>query len=321
MRYRPYFRPAWAPQVLRVRTIHHRHLVVFILGLTVILLSVLISGCSTSGGAGPQLYVAELSYKGGNQTTTSRNAYGQLVSSQSSPDLKVRIGYFGVCTSSKHSNSSSSSSSSNSTSSSGGGGWKCSRNQSSLKSKLPSSNDDPSDLIGTGTDIMKKALSPYVLIIATCFVFATMVIIMLIYTPQSSAYPLATLMGIISFLLTLIGMVWQQTSAQTIVTCVTSMESDNVAGHTGTSVAGLGWVSVIFLLACTIGLVVIYFNDIEDEMENAGVTQAMTTPNPQVMPMEKFQPAPAPVAPQPGFWNTFNPLSWRRPHYDERPQF
>ncbi|KAA8912353.1 hypothetical protein TRICI_003523 [Trichomonascus ciferrii] len=262
--FRPYFNPGFGPRLLRERTIHHRHLVVFILGLAVILMSILISGCSSSSAQGPNLYLLEVKYSQGDSAQTKSagivndTMYDTLKDQTADADVTVRVGYFGICAKSDNHDS-----------------WSCSTNMTQI-AEVPSGGEgDPLNMVYLAFQLKSSSYSPWIMIISTALAFATMVLICCIKTPESAGYPLSVCLSILGFVLNLLAMTWQQTSAVTAAAAINNLTESTAKARPGTSVAGLGWTSVIFQAICCVSLIIIYFSDRRIARENSDIESAI----------------------------------------------
>lgn len=265
--FRPYFNPGFGPRMLRERTIHHRHLVVFFLGLTVILLSILISGCSSASAQGPNLYLLEVKYSQGDSAKVQSSgivndtAYDDLKDMTSDGDVTVRIGYFGICAKSDDH------------------GYSCSTNMTKIAEIPTGGKADPLNMVYLGFKLKATSYSPWMLIICTALTFGTMILICCIKTPESAGYPLSVMVSWLSFTLCLLAMTWQQTSAVTAASAINNLTENTATARSGVSVAGLGWTCVIFLAICSSSLIIIYFSDRRIARENSEIESAMAHGN------------------------------------------
>ncbi|CAN6621751.1 hypothetical protein TRVA0_008S02718 [Trichomonascus vanleenenianus] len=242
------------------RPIHHRHTIAFFLLLSVLLMVILVSGCISTAAQGPNIYAVELKYdsfgtdqdKGSGIINTG--AYQALNSYANTTDLKLHINYFGLC-------STSSVNGKNET------GWFCSNDINAHANRYNQSSDDPLNLLYAGFQLKNHVISPWLLVISTCLTFFSMVTMIITKTAQSYAFGLATLLCVLAFVFSLMGMVWQQTATNAAVQLAIAFSNQAIQGTIGVSTAGLGWVTALFLSMCAVGLVIIFYTEKTIEYE------------------------------------------------------
>jgi hypothetical protein len=251
------------------RQIHHRHLVAFFQLLAALLLAIVVAGCFSSEASIESLYLVELKYDSSGAPpltapgVVNRDAYNVLNAYVADSDVAVRIGYFGICANSSlivpkvvQMAGTASPPGANATT-----GWQCSTNITLLTTNYKLATQDPLNLIYVGNQLRMRCFSPWVLLVAIILSVISLVIIILIDTTQTVAFPLMVCSAVLAFLFSLLGMSWQQSSVDSIAVLTNNLLDSAVKATTGTSASGLGWSATIFLFGCSVGLVVLYLND------------------------------------------------------------
>lgn len=245
--------------------LQHRHLITFILFLVIIFQCILIAGCVSSSAGGPNLYLIQLKYSPYNTAPlvangiVNPNLYRALNRQANATDLVVRTGYFGICAQAKFLTNDTS--------------WKCTGHITALTQNVKA-DQDPFNLIYVGFQFMTKAVAPWLLVIATIMTAFTAVSIHFVKDTGGVGFSLVVGVSILSFLLCLIGMVWQQSCSNTTAVMITALSDNAIQTHSGPATAGLGWTSTLFLFGCSFGLVMMYLSErknmmLAEELETA----------------------------------------------------
>ncbi|KAG8529277.1 uncharacterized protein KY384_005912 [Bacidia gigantensis] len=135
----------------------YHHVLMIFIAVAIILLSLLLAGCSSSSPLIPGIFLISLYYKSyppvfdpaqvdPGVTTAIANIVGQA-------QLEVRVGYFGICVNPD------------------GGSFLCSNNASSLAGQV-SVDQDPLNLIWVASTFKDSIVFPYLIIVAIVLAFA-----------------------------------------------------------------------------------------------------------------------------------------------------
>lgn len=131
------------------RAIGVHHYLMFIILVAVLLLSLLVSGCSSSSPQIPNIFVVNMFYKSYSAVKDAAQANPSLASSigniVNSTELEVRVGYFGICILTDHRSS-----------------FVCNQNASAL-AKIVSRDQDPLNLIWVAQTLKDAVIFPYLM--------------------------------------------------------------------------------------------------------------------------------------------------------------
>lgn len=251
----PRFKTGWQRFV---PAIGYHHVLMIFIAIAIILLSLLLAGCSSTSVLIPDIYLISLYYQqfppvfspvqvDPGVTTAIANIVGNA-------DLNVRVGYFGICIQA------------------GGGGWMCNQNATAL-ADLVSVDTDPLNLIWVASTFKDAIVFPYLLIIAIVLAFLTFVLLATFpgwHTTTSSdgsehevkPFPsravsqvaLATIF--IASVFVLVSVMWQHTAAVAASTIAQDFGNGSVRSGVGTAAMVLGWFGFGLLVVVTLGLLV-----------------------------------------------------------------
>ncbi|RMZ84213.1 hypothetical protein DV738_g475, partial [Chaetothyriales sp. CBS 135597] len=238
--------------------IGYHHVLMIFIAAAIILLSLLLAGCSSTSPLIPDIYLISLYYQkyapvfsptqvDPGVTTAIANVVGNA-------DLTVRVGYFGICIRSE------------------GSGWMCNTNSTAL-ADLVSVDQDPLNLIWVASTFKNAIVFPYLLIIAIVLAFLTFLLLATFpgwHTATGSdgsehevkPFPsrpvsqvaLATIF--ISSVFVLVSVMWQHTAAVAASTVAQDLGNGSVKSGVGTSAMVLGWFGFGLLVVVTLGLLV-----------------------------------------------------------------
>jgi len=117
------------------------------IAVSIVLLSLLLAGCSSSSPLIPGIFLLSLYYQGYSPTyDTAQNnpqVFSQIANIVGTSQLEVRVGYFGICVSN-------------------GGDWLCSNNATALASSY-TMDADPLNLIWVAKTFKDAVVFPYLL--------------------------------------------------------------------------------------------------------------------------------------------------------------
>lgn len=243
---RNYFQPSY---YIPKRSIHHRHLVIFILFWVMIFLIILLCGCSSSAAKQANLYIVELKYDAFGQSEDTGpgiingTIYKTFNNEVKDLKTKIRIGYFGICGVKDEDDD-----------------WVCGDSVNNMIKDMKL-DKDPFNLLNLAFQLKSSTLSPWVMIIGTVLIFFTCVALIMSHSAQTMSLPLATFLNVASAVFMIIGMVWQQVGANSIQNSVSNITAFSVVGNIGTPNAGLGWASALFVTMCACGMGIILVNE------------------------------------------------------------
>ncbi|EXJ73792.1 uncharacterized protein A1O5_03554 [Cladophialophora psammophila CBS 110553] len=238
--------------------IGYHHVLMIFIAIAIILLSLLLAGCSSTSPLIPDIYLISLYYQkyppvfstvqvDPSVTTAIANIVGNA-------DLNVRVGYFGICIRVD------------------GGAWMCNQNSTAL-ADLVSIDQDPLNLIWVASTFKNAIVFPYLLIIAIVLAFLTFLLLATFPGWHTSTGPdgsehevrpfpsravsqvaLATIF--IASVFVLVSVMWQHTAAVAASTVAQDLGNGSVKSGVGTSAMVLGWFGFGLLVVVTLGLLV-----------------------------------------------------------------
>ncbi|KAI1088574.1 membrane fusion mating protein FIG1 [Rostrohypoxylon terebratum] len=236
----------------------YHHVLMILIAVAIILLSLLLAGCSSSSPLIPDIFLLSLYYE---KTTavpdTSQVDYNvnQAISNiVGSAHLQARVGYFGICINPD------------------GGSWLCSNNATALANEV-SVDQDPLNLIWLASQFKDMIVFPYLIIIAIIFAF---VCFLLLATfpgwheeedsegsdreikpfPSRPVSQVALAIIFIASIFVLVSVLWQHTASVAASIIAQDFGNGSVLSGIGTSAMVMGWFSFTLLIIVTIGLLV-----------------------------------------------------------------
>ncbi|QIX00220.1 hypothetical protein AMS68_005737 [Peltaster fructicola] len=236
----------------------YHHVLMILIALAIILLSLLLAGCSSSSPLIPTIYLITMYYSmytptydpaqvDPGVTAAIANIVGQA-------QLEVRVGYFGLCVNSA-------------------GSFLCSNNATALAQQL-SVDKDPLNLIWIASRFKDAVVFPYLLIVAIILAFITFLLLATFPGwheerdartgsdidikpfPSRPVSQVALAMIFISSIFVLVSVLWQHTASVAAAQVAQDFGNGSVASGVGTSAMVLGWFSLALLIVVTIGLLV-----------------------------------------------------------------
>jgi len=229
-----------------------------LIALAIILLSLLLAGCSSSSPQIPSIFLISLFYEkyppvfdpaqvDPGVSTAISNIVGGA-------QLEVRVGYFGICIQPD------------------GGSFICNQNASAL-ADIVSVDQDPLNLIWVASTFKDAVVFPYLIIVAIILAFLCLILLatfpgwhaetdasgsQLDVKPFPSRPVSQTALALIfiSSVFVLVSVLWQHTASVAASTIAQDLGNGSVKSGVGTSAMILGWFGFGFLVVVTIGLLV-----------------------------------------------------------------
>ncbi|KAI9824364.1 MAG: hypothetical protein M1819_000869 [Sarea resinae] len=235
----------------------YHHVLMILIAIAIILLSLLLAGCSSSSPLIPGIFLISLYYEPYRPTYSTAqvdpgvtaaiaNVVGRAV-------LEVRVGYFGICVNPD------------------GGSWLCSNNATSLAGQV-SVDQDPLNLIWVSSTFKDSIVFPYLIIVAIILAFVTFILLATFpawheeegedgeqqrkFFPSRAVSQVALALVFISAIFVLVSVLWQHTASVAASTIAQDLGNGSVKSGVGTSAMILGWFSFALLIIVTIGLLV-----------------------------------------------------------------
>ncbi|KAI9820852.1 MAG: hypothetical protein M1832_003485 [Thelocarpon impressellum] len=234
------------------------HVLMILIAVAIILLSLLLAGCSSSSPLIPGIFLISLYYQSyppvydpaqvnPGVTTAIANIVGRA-------QLQARVGYFGICINPD------------------GGAWLCSNNASSLAGQV-SVDQDPLNLIWVASTFKDSIVFPYLIIVAIILAF---ICLLLLATfpgwhdevddhgeieekkpfPSRPVSQVALAIIFVSSIFVLVSVLWQHTASVAAATIAQDLGNGSVKSGVGTTAMILGWFGFALLIIVTIGLLV-----------------------------------------------------------------
>ncbi|KAJ1325716.1 Factor-induced protein 1 [Microdochium nivale] len=236
----------------------YHHVLMILIAIAIILLSLLLAGCSSSSPMMPDIYLLSLYYEpytavpdtaqvDYNVNQAIRNIVGNA-------RLQTRVGYFGICINPN------------------GGSWLCSNNATALANEI-SVDEDPLNLIWLASQFKDMIVFPYLIIIAIIFAF---ICFLLLATfpgwheeedsegserevkpfPSRPVSQIALAIIFIASIFILVSVLWQHTASVAASIIAQDFGNGSVMSGIGSSAMTLGWFSFALFIIVTIGLLV-----------------------------------------------------------------
>ncbi|CAJ2509480.1 Uu.00g145060.m01.CDS01 [Anthostomella pinea] len=236
----------------------YHHVLMILIAVSIILLSLLLAGCSSSSPLIPDIFLLSIYY----QPTTAvpdtsqvdYNVHQAISNIVGSAHLQARVGYFGICINPD------------------GGSWLCSNNATALANEV-AVDQDPLNLIWLASQFKDMIVFPYLIIIAIIFAF---VCFLLLATfpgwheeedsegsdreikpfPSRPVSQIALAIIFIASIFVLVSVLWQHTASVAASIIAQDFGNGSVLSGIGTSAMVMGWFSFTLLIIVTIGLLV-----------------------------------------------------------------
>ncbi|KAL8822933.1 MAG: hypothetical protein Q9191_006344 [Dirinaria sp. TL-2023a] len=236
----------------------YHHVLMIFIAVAIILLSLLLAGCSSSSPLIPNIFLISLYYQSyppvfdpaqvdPGVTTAIANIVGQA-------QLEVRVGYFGLCINPD------------------GGSFLCSNNASSLAGQV-SVDQDPLNLIWVASTFKDSIVFPYLIIVAIILAFITFLLLATFPGwhqetdergserdvkpfPSRAVSQVALALIFISSVFVLVSVLWQHTASVGASTIAQDLGNGSLKSGVGATAMILGWFGFALLIIVTIGLLV-----------------------------------------------------------------
>ncbi|KAL8658943.1 MAG: hypothetical protein Q9221_001165 [Calogaya cf. arnoldii] len=236
----------------------YHHILMFLIAAGIILLSLLLAGCSSTSPGIPNIFLISLYYENyppvfdpaqvdPGVTTAMANIVGQA-------QLEVRVGYFGICVNAD------------------GGSFLCSNNASSLASQV-SVDQDPLNLIWVASTFKDSIVFPYLIIVAIVLAFVCFILLATFPGwheetdergserdvkpfPSRPVSQVALALIFVASVFVLVSVLWQHTASVAASTIAQDLGNGSVRSGVGTTAMILGWFGFALFIIVTIGLLV-----------------------------------------------------------------
>ncbi|KAG6040346.1 hypothetical protein E4U41_000852 [Claviceps citrina] len=236
----------------------YHHVLMFCIGVSIILLSLLLAGCSSSSPAIPNIFLLSLYYEkyqpAPDTAQVDYNGFSAIANIAGGATLQARVGYFGICVNPD------------------GGSWLCSNNATALAKEV-SVDQDPLNLIWLAGQFKDMIVFPYLIIIAIIFAFICLLLLATFpgwheeedsegservtkpFPPRSLSQVSLAIIFIASIFV-LVSVLWQHTASVAASIIAQDFGNGSVKSGVGSSAMWLGWVSFTLLIVVTIGLLI-----------------------------------------------------------------
>ncbi|KAI9894182.1 MAG: hypothetical protein M1814_004036 [Vezdaea aestivalis] len=235
----------------------YHHVLMILIAIAIILLSLLLAGCSSSSPLIPGIFLMSLYYQKYTPTYDPAQAdpgvSAAIANLVGRAQLEARVGYFGICINPD------------------GGAWLCSNNASSLASQV-SVDQDPLNLIWVASTFKDSIVFPYLIIVAIILAFVCLLLLATFPAwheesedgeekvvkpfPSRPVSQIALAIIFISSIFVLVSVLWQHTASVAAATIAQDLGNGSVRSGVGTSAMILGWFGFALLIIVTVGLLV-----------------------------------------------------------------
>ncbi|KAF2121796.1 Ca2+ regulator and membrane fusion protein Fig1-domain-containing protein [Lophiotrema nucula] len=237
----------------------YHHVLMILIAVAIILLSLLLAGCSSSSPLIPGIFLISMWYEKYTPTYSTEQVDPAVTSAIANivgnAQLAVRVGYFGICIDTD------------------GGSWICSNNATALADGVPV-DQDPLNLIWVASTFKDAVVFPYLLIVAIILAFFTFILLATFPGwheerdrltgsdvevkpfPSRPVSQIALALIFIASIFVLVSVLWQHTASVAAATIAQDLGNGSVKSGVGTSAMVLGWFGFVLLIIVTIGLLV-----------------------------------------------------------------
>ncbi|CAN9104657.1 unnamed protein product [Alternaria alternata] len=220
------------------------HVLMILIAIAIILLSLLLAGCSSTSPLIPGIFLISMWYEQFTPTYAPEQVdpgvTAAIANIVGNAQLGVRVGYFGICINRD------------------GGGFICSNNATALVDNV-SVDQDPLNLVWVAATFKDAVVFPYLLIVAIILAFFTFILLATFPRmpfPSRPVSQVALALIFISSIFVLVSVLWQHTASVAAATIVQDLGNGSVKSGVGTSAMVLGWFGFVLLIIVTIGLLV-----------------------------------------------------------------
>lgn len=234
----------------------YHHILMILIAVAIILLSLLLAGCSSTSPLIPGIFLISLYYQSYTPTydpsQVDPGVTAAIANIVGHAQLEVRVGYFGLCVNPN------------------GGAFLCSNNATALAEQI-SVDQDPLNLIWVASTFKDSIIFPYLIIVAIILAFFTFILLATFPGwheetdvhgsdvdvkpfPSRPVSQVALALIFISSVFVLVSVLWQHTASVAAATIAQDLGNGSVKSGVGTSAMVLGWFGFVLLIIVTIGL-------------------------------------------------------------------
>ncbi|EGD86366.1 hypothetical protein H112_07299 [Trichophyton rubrum D6] len=250
----------------------YHHVLMLFVAVSILLLSLLLAGCSSSSPQIPSIFLISMFYDKYPPVMSTAQADPGLSSTISNivggAHLEVRVGYFGICIQRN------------------GGGFLCNQNATILAESL-GVESDPLNLIWVASTFKDAVVFPYLIIVALIFAFLSFLLLATFPGwheelnnqgsdievkpfPSRPVSQVALALIFVASVFILVSVLWQHTASVAASTIAQDLGNGSVKSGVGTSAMLLGWFGFAFFIIVSIGLLCMilsinYFSQLTDD--------------------------------------------------------
>ncbi|EGP83565.1 unnamed protein product [Zymoseptoria tritici ST99CH_1E4] len=237
----------------------YHHVLMILIALAIILLSLLLAGCSSSSPLIPGIFLISFYYEmytpRYDPTQVNPGVTAAITNIVGGASLEVRVGYFGLCIQPDD------------------GSFLCSNNATLLAQQI-SIDADPLNLIWVANTFKNSVVFPYLLIVAIILAFGTFLLLATFPGwheehdartgsdidikpfPSRPVSQVALALIFISSIFVLVSVLWQHTASVAAAQVAQDFGNGSVKSGVGTAAMVLGWFGFALLIIVTVGLLV-----------------------------------------------------------------
>lgn len=237
----------------------YHHVLMILIAIAIVLLSLLLAGCSSSSPGIPNIFLISFFYESYtpifSQAQVDPAVVTAIANIVGNAMLEVRVGYFGICINPD------------------GGSFLCSNNATQLAEQI-TIDHDPLNLIWIAQTFKDSIVFPYLLIVAIIFAFVTFILLATFPGWHEEADPrtgsdvdvkpfpsrpvsqVALALIFIASIFVLVSVLWQHTASVAASQIAKDLGNGSVKSGVGVTAMILGWFGFGLLVVVTIGLLV-----------------------------------------------------------------
>ncbi|RFU26203.1 hypothetical protein B7463_g10137, partial [Scytalidium lignicola] len=236
----------------------YHHVLMILIAIAIILLSLLLAGCSSSSPLIPGIFLISLYYQQytpkPSTVQTDFNVHTAISNIVGGARMAARVGYFGICINPD------------------GGSWLCSNNATALANEV-SVDQDPLNLLWLASQFKDAIVFPYLIIVAIVFAF---ICLLLLATfpgwheeedsdgserevkpfPSRPVSQVALALIFVASIFILVSVLWQHTASVAASIIAQDFGNGSVLSGVGSTAMVLGWFGFVLFIIVTIGLLV-----------------------------------------------------------------
>ncbi|KAL1958498.1 hypothetical protein VTO42DRAFT_4362 [Malbranchea cinnamomea] len=238
-----------------ITVVGYHHILMIFIALAIILLSLLLAGCSSSSPQIPSIFLISLYYTDYTPVQNGAQANPQIAGTiaglVNDAQLEVRVGYFGICIQPNR------------------GSFTCSQNASALAGFL-NYDEDPLNLVWVASTFKDAVVFPYLIIVALILAFLCFILLItfprwheveadgddveVLPIPSRPVSQVALALIFVASVFILVSVLWQHTASVAASSIAQDLGNGSVKSGIGTSAMILGWFGFAFLVVVMIGL-------------------------------------------------------------------